>query len=318
MYTRSNPPTQDEVLEFYTKLSNWGRWGADDELGTLNLISPQVRRRAGAAVRHGISVSCSWDIPVGAGGVERTMNVRKYKSEAVRNPSYPSSYYEDKHFGGSSEHLAFKTHEAWITHIDALCHEFWDGKLYNDRPAEVVDATQGAGFGAISAAAAAMVTRGVLLDIAGLRGVDWLEVDDPVFPEDLEAAEERQGVRVEAGDAILLRTGTDLRRRQTGRPHFDGSTGWHAACLPWLSERDVAYIGCDTGTEIVPSGYPGIFAPVHTCGLVAMGLWLIDHCDLAACARTAEELRQWDFLLSVAPIRFPGSSGSPVNPIATF
>ena len=167
-----------------------------------------------------------------------------------------------------------------------------------------------------------MVTRGVLIDMPGLRGVDWLEPGTPVFPEDLEAAEERQGVRVESGDAVLLRTGSDTFRHQTGEIGELGGeirqAGWHAACLPWFRERGVAYIGCDTAQDVMPSGYPNVFNPVHTCGLVAMGLWLLDNCDLSACAETAERLQQWDFQLSVCPIRFAGTTGSPVNPIAMF
>ena len=167
-----------------------------------------------------------------------------------------------------------------------------------------------------------MVTRGVLLDVAAARGVDWMEAGDAVFPEDLEAAEARQGVRVEPADAVLLRTGYGRFRHETGHAWTDTSgmtqAGWHASCMPWLHERSVSYIGCDTAQDAEPTGYDGIFMPVHTIGLVAMGLWLLDNCDLEACADTAERLGQWDFQLAVAPLRFAGTSGSPVNPIALF
>ena len=318
MHTRSNPPTQDEVFGFYDQLSNWGRWGDDDQLGTLNLITPDARRRAAAAVRHGVSVSCAFEVRADPGGLQRTFDVRKYKFNLDPKPGYPAAYYDDHHHGAASERLEFKFHDSRFTHLDSLCHQFWDGKMYNGRPAEDVDPVEGASFGAVTAAADGLVTRGVLFDIAGLRGVDMLEPGEPVFPEDLEAAEERQGVRVEPGDAVLVRTGNDRRRHETGKLPSGAQAGLHAASLPWLRERDVAYIGSDAGNDVFPSGYPDIFAPIHTCGLVAMGLWLIDHCDLDACATTAERLQQWDFLLSVSPARFPGTSGSPVNPIATF
>jgi kynurenine formamidase len=199
---------------------------------------------------------------------------------------------------------------------------FWDGQMYNGRPAELVSAEGGATWGAVTPAANGLVTRGVLLDIAGLRGVPWLEPGDPVFPEDLEAAERRQGVRVEPGDAVLLRTGTDRYRKELPESAFDPNDyrqpGWHAACLPWLHQRSVACIGSDVATDVNPSGYPNIFMPVHSCGIVAMGLWLIDNCDLVTCAETSERLRQWDFHLAICPLRLAGTSGSPVNPIATF
>ncbi len=317
MYSRANPPTEAQLLGFYDELCNWGRWGADDEMGTLNLITDEVRRRAAGAVRHGVSVSCAWDIPAGPGGFERTTSSTPYMAES---PHF-AGLSDDHHWGSAGEHLAFGFHGFSFTHVDSLAHMFWDGKMYNGRPASAVDAAGGATFGSVAPARNGMVTRGVLIDIPGLRGVEWLEPGEPVFPDDLDAAEARQGVRVEPGDAVLLRTGHDRRRHETGDVgELDQlrQAGFHAACLPWLRDRDVAYIGCDTPQDVMPSGYPNVFNPIHTCGLVAMGLWLVDNCDLDECARTAERLQQWDFNLSVSPIRFTGTTGSPVNPIATF
>lgn len=319
-YSRTSPPSQADVFSFYDKLSNWGRWGQDDQLGTLNLIDAPARKRGAAAVRHGVSVSCSFEVQVDPERLERHFEVRPVNAEDTGpKPPYPPTYFADVHQGSMSERLGFAVHDMRFTHLDALCHQFWDGKMYNGRSADsAVDRTEGATFGAISTAADVMVTRAVLFDIPGLRGVKWLDEGEAVFPEDLEEAEERYGVRVEPGDAVLLRTGIDRRRHETGEFPWPPVAGWHAACLPWFRDRDVAFIGSDGGNDVFPSGYPEIFAPVHTCGLVAMGLWLIDHCDLDACARTAERLGQWDFLLAVCPIRFPGASGSPVNPVATF
>jgi kynurenine formamidase len=145
-----------------------------------------------------------------------------------------------------------------------------------------------------------------------------LEPGQGVFPDDLEEAERRQGVRVRSGDAVLLRTGYGRVRHEGGAAAGFRQAGWHASCLPWLQEREVALIGADTPQEVQPSGYEEVLMPVHAVGLVAMGLWLLDNCDLEACVTTAAELGQWDFHLAVAPVRFAGTSGSPVNPIATF
>ncbi|MET7706428.1 cyclase family protein [Micromonospora sp. NPDC005413] len=139
-----------------------------------------------------------------------------------------------------------------------------------------------------------------------------------VFPDDLEEAERRQGVRVRSGDAVLLRTGYGRARHEAGEASVFTQAGWHASCLPWLHERGVALIGADTPQDVQPSGYEDVLMPVHAVSLVAMGLWLLDNCDLEACAATAAELGQWDLQLAVAPVRFAGTSGSPVNPIATF
>ncbi len=163
-----------------------------------------------------------------------------------------------------------------------------------------------------------VTTRGMLLDVARVRGVRWLEPGEGVFPDDLEAAEQLAGVRVEAGDAVLLRTGYGARKLERGPDAVRavGRAGWHAACLPWLHERDVALIGCDTAQDVHPSGYPSMRSPVHAIGIVAMGLWLLDNCNLEELAATCQRLGRHEFQLQLAPLRIAGATGSPVNPIA--
>ncbi|MBV9410393.1 MAG: cyclase family protein, partial [Acidimicrobiia bacterium] len=199
---------------------------------------------------------------------------------------------------------------------------FWDGHMYNGRPTDLVSEETGAQQLAITDAGGGILTRGVLLDVARARGVPWLEPGEGAYPEDLEAAEAAQGVRVEPGDGVLLRTGYGRWRHETGKvsPMEEGITqpGWQAACLPWLRERGASFIGADTANDVSPSGYSQIALPVHVIGLVAMGLWLMDNCDLEDLAATAERLSRWQFLLSVNPLRLSGLTGSAVNPIATF
>jgi len=301
-------PDETEVLSWFESLSNWGRWGPDDELGTLNLVTPQVIRRAAATVTEGLTVSCAWDVPTGAHGLAR---------EITAVPIAPGA-----RLGFSTEQItALTVHGYTATHLDALCHIFWDGKMYNDRPAELVS-NDGAGALPITVAKSGIVTRGVLLDVCGARGVDWLEPGRGVMPEDLEAAEIRQGVRVEPGDAVLLRTGFGRYRHQSGdrvvTEPGSRQPGWHAGTLPWLRERDVALIGCDTANDVMPAGYRQMALPVHIIGLVAMGLWLVDNCDLEALASTAERLTRWEFQLAVCPLALSGLTSSLVNPIATF
>ena len=314
--TSTNPPTEDEVLGYFDSLSNWGRWGGDDQRGTLNLIDDQARRRGAAAVRHGVSVSCAWEVGTRPGGIER--NTSAFRSAAdLGVPEHAHARW-----GGSGEHLCFEFHGIQHTHVDSLCHVFWDGRMYNGKPAEMVTNDGGAEWCAVTEAETGMVTRGVLLDIPALRDEEWLEPGEAVFPEELEAAEERQGVRVESGDAVLLRTGFGRMRHSGAGEGVEAisatQAGWHASCLPWFRDRGVAFIGADTANDAMPSGYPGVFFPVHAVGITALGLWLLDNCDLETCAATAAYLRQWDFLLSVCPLRMAGVSGSPVNPIATF
>jgi kynurenine formamidase len=301
-------PSEDDVLSWFDDLSNWGRWGADDELGTLNLITPEARKRAAGLVKEGLSLSCAWEIPRGPLGLERQVT-------AV-------PVVDGTRFGYSTEHVtALTVHGYTATHLDALCHMFWDSQMYNGRPADLVS-DDGAQALPITVAKHGFITRGVLLDVAAVRGVPWLEPGEGAFPDDLDAAESRQGVRVGAGDAVLLRTGFWRYRRESGAisPAEPGvrQPGWHAAALPWLRARDVSLIGCDTANDASPSGYRAMPLPVHIIGLVAMGLWLIDNCDLEDLASTAARLGRWEFHLSVCPLALSGLTSSPVNPIATF
>ena len=159
----------------------------------------------------------------------------------------------------------------------------------------------------------------MLLDITKVRGKEWLEGGEGVFPEDLEAAEEAQGVRVEEGDALCLRLGWYKRRNQVGSaPRSIGRPGLHAATLPWLHQRGVALIAADASQDVSPSGYETLDIPIHQVGIVAMGLWLVDSANFEELAQRCQELKRWEFLFTLAPISFPGVTGSPLTPLAVF
>lgn len=322
-YADPAKPSDAEVVGYVDQLSNWGRWGTEEELGTLNLITGENRRRAANLVQEGLSVSCAWDIETAphpdqlygppvrwmilsgqGGGDEDTSET----AESLRR--------------GAAEWFGLAFHGLSETHLDAPSHKFWGGRMYNDRPAELVTSWSGARENAVTAAHGGIVSRGVLLDVAAVRERLWLEAPDGAHIADLDAAEQRQRVRVEAGDIVLLRTGGGLKRRQHGRPDVgrDGiqQSGWHADCLPWLYERDVAAIGADKAQDIYPNPYSSIGSPIHIVGLVSMGLWLLDNMDLEELAATCDRLQRWEFYFSVAPLRIRGGTGSPVNPIAVF
>jgi kynurenine formamidase len=184
----------------------------------------------------------------------------------------------------------------------------------------LVSDRQGALKHDVLAVSTGVTTRGVLLDIARLRGVDVLAADDHIYPEDLEAAEQAAGIRVEPGDVLLVRTGEGFARRGQRRDYNANKprSGYQAACLPWLHERGVAMIGSDVAQDPTPSGYRQVSMPIHMVGIVAMGLWLIDNCQLEDLARACETRNRWEFHFALAPIRFVGVTGSPVNPLAIF
>ena len=309
----SSLPTQDEVLTYFKTLSNWGRWGADDERGTLNLITPEKVRRAAELVRDGVSVSCERPITYDLGvGSSVALHYMTSTGESLEPGATNVA-------GGSGDFFGFAPHGYTITHMDALSHIFWEGYMYNGRPARIVTA-QGAGAGSIEVPAErGVVGRGVLLDIARLKGVKWLENGTPVLPEDLEAAEQAQGVRVEEGDILFIRTGHYRHRLEEGAEAVPAANrpGLHVACMPWLHERGVAVIGGE-GPEVTPSGYELNRLPVHQVGITAMGLYLIDAANFDDLAKACEERNRWEYMMTLAPLKFSLGTGCPVNPIAIF
>ena len=304
-------PTHEEVLGYVKSLSNWGRWGPDDELGTLNLITPEKRAQAAGLVKEGISVTCSRPIVPEIAPDVTSIPPLHYMIRT--GESAPSSGA-----GASADFIGLSCHGFTVTHVDSLCHMFWDGKMYNGKPASMVNTTQKATAGHIDNAREGVVTRGVLLDIARLKGKDWLEPGEAVFPEDLEAAEAAQGVRVEEGDALLLRLGWYERRMELGSPTSMQRPGLHAATLPWMHQRGVSITAADASHDVDPSGYPEIGLPLHAIGIPTMGLWLIDAANFQDLTQVCARLNRWEFMFVMAPLRFQNATGSPINPRAVL
>ena len=296
--------TAVDVLAFHETLSNWGRWGDEDQLGALNLISPEVTAAAAATVRSGRTVSCARPLDT---------------VPSADNPSPVAHHMTGTATEGmGADYFAISPHGFATSHIDALCHIFHEGKLYNGYAAESVTAHGATKLG-IHRLRDGVVTRGVLLDIPSLRGVDALEPGEPIFPEDLEAAEEKAGLRVRSGDALVVRTGRWRWRAAHGA--WDAGSlaaGLDASCLPWLHERDVAALGSDGVSDVLPSRVDGVGMPIHTVVIVAMGVHLLDNLDLEALATACAEETRWEFLLTVAPLVLRRGTASPVNPIALF
>jgi kynurenine formamidase len=302
-------PTLDEVKAYFTTLTNWGRWGPEDELGTLNLITAEKRLEATSSVREGISVGCARPLMF----EDRAADVLYPPQRLmIRSGDAPEST-------GAAEYVGVAFHGQTVSHVDALAHQFWDGKVYNDRPQTLITTQTGATVCSVEAMKDGIVTRGVLLDIPRLRGVPYLEAGDEIFPDELEAAEKAQGVRVGPGDALLVRTGWYRRRLEQGPfPVWRERPGLQAAALPWLRKREIAAVGADAAQDVEPSGYEGIPMPIHTVGLVAMGLCLLDNLQFEDLVETCERLRRWNFLFIVAPIRLRNGTGSPATPLAIF
>jgi kynurenine formamidase len=220
--------------------------------------------------------------------------------------------------GYGGDYFAIASHGFSTSHIDALCHIFHEGKLYNGYPIEKVTAHGALELG-IHELKDGVVSRGVLLDVPAARGVPFLEAGEPIFPEDLERAEAQAGLRVEAGDILLVRTGRWALREARGPwdPRLQ-QAGLDASCLPWLHARGVAALGCDGVSDVVPSRIEGMNLPIHTVAIVVLGLHLIDNLELEPLAKACAEERRWEFLLTLAPLVLFRGTASPLNPIALF
>jgi kynurenine formamidase len=310
-------PTEQEILGWFKSLSNWGRWGADDERGTLNLMTPAKRQQSAALVREGLVVSCARTIGWEP-AVDNLMPARHFMLSSGEGEAAV-----DIGRSGAADVFLLQPHGVSMTHLDAPSHSHvrtdpsqpWT--IYNGKPARLVTTAQGAGVGSIELAGGGIVSRGVLLDIPRVRGVPWLEHTDPVFPEDLDAAEASESVRVEAGDVLFVRTGFPRRRADIGpRPTSEGVCALQPACLPWLRERDVAVVGADTGNDVMPAQYPAIGLPIHGVGMGAIGLWILDNPDYEELAETCARLGRWEFQVIIAPLKLANGTGSPVNPLA--
>ncbi len=311
MTDATGTPTSDELARMAVDLRNWGRWGAEDERGALNLITDEKRAQAAGLVAEGRSVSCARPLPV---------------APAPENPT-PVAHHmisggdavsAESRFGISRDYFAIAPHGMATTHLDALCHIFYEGKMYNGFDKSEVR-TDGAKRNSIMSGADGIVSRGVLLDIPPLRDAEFLEPGERVTVAELEGAEARQGVRVEAGDILLVRTGRDRRKesRGAGAP-MDGLAGLDAGCLPWVRQRDVALIGCDGVTDAMPSGIEGWPMPFHQVAIPAIGIHLIDNMYLERLLAACAERDRWEFLFALAPLRLEGGTASPLNPLAIF
>ncbi len=307
--TARNLPTEEEVLGYAESYSNWGRWGPDDQLGTLNLVTAEKRLQASRLVKEGVSVSCSWTISPDLPG--ETMSQVLHYMTATGEAGQEAEE--------SGDFMGIAYHGNTITHVDALCHIFSGGKMYNGFPAKLVNSESGAEVESVELLAQGVVTRGVLLDIPRLRGERYLDGPDPILPDELEEAEKAQGVKVESGDVLLIRTG-HLARCYAGElsASDDPRPGPHASCIPWWRERDIAMLAGDQSNEVFPSGYEGIRSPNHSIALPHLGLWLIDNANLEDLAEACAQRRRWEFMMVIAPLRFKNATGSPANPLAIF
>ena len=304
--------TEADYLRAMDELSNWGRWGADDELGAANLITSEKRLQAAALVQDGVSVSLAHDI-VQEEAIDATTILNREVLRATET--------------GASDQLQYtgSYHGVIHSHLDALdCHIMVDGKGYNGVSLEEIEAAGGCPRGSIHALRDGIVTRGILFDATLLPGKaaadGWLEPGTAIRKADLEALEEIQGVYVEPGDVILLHTGRWKRRASLGPwDSSEGVAGYHADVAYFLKERGVSFIGHDMWNDVFPHEFSDdVRLPLHRLALVSLGVGIFDNLDFGDVAEVARRLGRYEFLFMAAPLRIEMGMGSPLNPIATF
>jgi kynurenine formamidase len=304
--TRKATLTETEYDKLMTSISNWGRWGKDDQLGALNLITPEKRKEAAGLVHEGVSFSLSHNVikqkPDGSPDFEQKM---------VSTGVQPGAE-------SAADIYSVQYHGFTQTHLDALCHMFYKGHIFNGISIREVT-EKGAGRLSVILMKNGLFTRGVLMDIPRLLGVPYLPGRRAILPEELEAWEKKSGVKVGSGDAIFIRTGRWARQAAHGIWDYPAdSAGLDVTCLAWLHRRDVAILASDLASDVMPSGIAGVAMPIHFGALNAMGVPILDNCDMEQLSAETAKRNRWDFLMTAAPLAVDGGTGSPINPIATF
>ena len=302
---------QADIERLMDELSNWGRWGSDDQLGAANLITPEKRLEALALATEGITVSLAH-------------RVLKDEADDVPLPfghsmlGVPDAEAASAFFGGVSDNYQVSYHGYSHSHIDSLCHILHKGQMYNGVSQDTITEA-GCSNASIVNLQGGIVTRGVLVDIPRLKGVPYLDPGTPIYQEDLDAWEEMAGVTVQPGDAVFVRTGRWARRAEVGPWNISqNAAGLHASTMPWFRSRDVSFMGSDAALDVVPSLVEDVRLPVHLLTIVAMGVDLFDNQDLEALAETAASLNRWEFTLVAGPLAVENGTGSPVNALAIF
>ena len=304
--------TTTEIATLLERISNWGRWGKEDQRGALNFITSEKRAAAARTVQSGDTVSLA--LPLATRPSRDNPAPVTHLMVRSGQVGHPLGSF------GCADYFAIEPHGLATTHLDALCHHFWRGKMYNGFDSSEVD-FQGAHKCAIDVTRQGVISRGVLLDIPKVRNVEWIEPGEAIYLDDLESAEREHRVEAGEGDILLIRTGRRKLRQAKGARAFERGAmpGLHASCLQWLRERKIAVLGSDAISDVIPTDYQEpLRMPIHTGTLVMMGVHLIDNADLEALAQHCAREGRYSFMFSMLPLILERGTASPVNPVAIF
>lgn len=307
------------VREWGARYSNWGRWGAEDQRGALNFITAERVLQACSLPRRGRVISCA--LPFDQNGPQSGLAGR-------HNPIHVMLADGGDALSGAQDFLpgGFRYADDAVTmplqcgtQWDALAHVFYDGRMYNDRDIRWVT-SGGALLNAIDQVKDGILGRGVLLDLPRNRRVRWLENGSAILPEELDRCAENQGVTVESGDIVLVRTGMMTRclQEKSWQGYCGGpAPGLSIHCAAWLFEREVAAVATDTwGVEVLPNETSDCFQPLHMISIRNTGVLFGEIFQLDALAEACAEDGNYAFLFAAPPLPITGAVGSPINPLA--
>jgi kynurenine formamidase len=305
--------TRADFDRLMQELSNWGRWGKDDQMGAVNLITPAKRKEALAGVKDGVSVTMAHRAEIEP-ALDNQRPITRVMMNTGRGNAPGSAPPE---ISGASDSITIAYHGFVHTHMDAFCHRAFKGLMYNGVPMTEVNEAA-CNRGSVFAWKDGIISRGILMDIPRLKGVDYLEAGTRIYPEDLDAWAKQARLTIRPGDIVLIRTGRWALRDAKGPYNTNQLAGLYMTSAAWLRKHDVAILGSDAAQDVHPSGIEGITEPIHALVLVAMGMPIFDNLDLEAVAREAARRNRWEFLVTASPLSVPGATGSALNPIATF
>lgn len=320
----SGSPTIDTVRALCERHSNWGRWGPDDQRGTLNLVTPRHVKDASRLVRRGetFSMAVPYDEAgpqTGAFGRFNPIHLMIRDGADVIAGSSVRDFYGgvDRYFRGTDDLIIMPLQSG--TQWDALGHVVFEDKIYNGYGAEWVS-SKGAIKNSVKNGAGGMVGRGVLLDVPRALGVDWLDPGHPINGDELQQAADMGGVEVGPGDFVFVRTGAVAMARANGSwgDYAGGDApGLGLGSVDWIAERDIAALAADTwGLEVRPNETPDVFQPLHIVFIAHMGLWLGEIFDLEPLADDCADDSVYEFFFCGPPLPFTRAVGSPLNPVA--
>ena len=302
--------TRQDFDQMMKQVSNWGRWGKDDQRGAVNLITPAKRKEALATVKEGFSVSMARTAETET-AIDNPRPVTRQMSLG-RGGSIPLNG-----IGAASDTLTISYHGFVHTHMDSFCHRTYNGQMYNGIPVSTVT-DKACTVGSVFSFKDGLITRGILMDIPRLKGIDYLEPGTKIYPEDLDAWVKQAHLKLSPGDAVLIRTGRWARRDSKGPWATSQLAGLYMTCAKWLHDHDAAILGSDGAEDVHPSGVQEIVEPIHALVLIGMGMPIFDNLDLEAVSKEAAKRNRWDFLVTASPLAISGETGSALNPIATF